>query len=324
MTSDKLNKKPRILAVVGCTAGGKTALAVELARRRDGEVVSCDSMQIYCGMDIGTAKPDAAERGGIPHWMLDVADPADPEGYSCADYVRDAGAAVRDILSRGKLPILCGGTGLYLDAFLRGGTFAVTDTDPVLREELTDIARKEGTGALHEMLRQVDPESAAAIHPNNVKRVVRALEIYRTTGRKKSELDVESRTGPSPWDALVVGLRYNRRDILYNRIDRRVDAMLADGLVEEARRLRQAGIFDVCGTAAQAIGYKELFPYLDGKMTLEEAAGILKTATRRYAKRQLTWFSAREYVHWVDADGPDGVRDFEDIVNNVEKLFPDP
>lgn len=320
----ELNQKPRILAVVGCTAGGKTALAVELARRHGGEVVSCDSMQIYRGMDIGTAKPDAAEQAGIPHWMLDVADPADPGGYSCADYVRDAEAAVRDILSRGKLPILCGGTGLYLDAFLRGGTFAVTETDPALREELTAMANREGSEALHAMLAEVDPESAAAIHPNNVKRVIRALEIYRTTGRKKSQLDIESRTAPSPWDALVVGLRYNDRAILYRRIDRRVDAMLAGGLVEETRRLRQAGIFDACSTAAQAIGYKELFPYLDGEMTLEEAAGVLKTATRRYAKRQITWFSARDYVHWVDADSPDGERDFEDIVNNVEKLFSDP
>ena len=320
----ELNPKPRILAVVGCTAGGKTALAVELARRHGGEVVSCDSMQIYRGMDIGTAKPDAAEQAGVPHWMLDVADPADPGGYSCADYVRDAGAAVRDILSRGKLPILCGGTGLYLDAFLRGGTFAVTETDSALRGELTAIANREGPEALHAMLAEVDPESAAAIHPHNVKRVIRALEIYRTTGRKKSQLDIESRTAQPPWDALVVGLRYNDRVILYRRIDHRVDAMLAGGLVEETRRLRQAGIFDVCSTAAQAIGYKELFPYLDGEMTLEEAAGVLKTATRRYAKRQITWFSARDYVRWVDADSPDGERDFEDIVNNVEKLFSDP
>ena len=314
-------KKPRILAIVGCTASGKTALSVELARRLGGEIVSCDSMQIYRDMNIGTAKPDAEERRGVPHHLMDIVDPRDPAGYSCADYVRDARAAVEDILARGKLPILCGGTGLYLDAFLRGGTFEVTETDLAMRADLTAYAEREGAEALHAILRELDPASAEAIHPNNVKRVVRAIEICRTTGKTKSELDRASREVESPYDALVVGLSYTDRARLYERIDRRVDLMLEAGLVEETKRLREAGIFDTCATAAQAIGYKELFPYLDGAQTLAEAADILKMATRRYAKRQLTWFSAKDYVTWVPYDSPEGLLNFEDIVNNVQKLF---
>ena len=317
-TSDR---RPRLIAVVGSTASGKTALAIALAKQIDGEIVSCDSMQIYRYMDIGTAKPDAEERAGIPHHMIDVADPTDPHGYSVADYVRDARAAVDDILARGKLPILCGGTGLYLDAFLRGGSFEVTDTDPTLRDELQKIAAEQGNDAVHAMLRELDPEAADAIHPNNLKRVIRAIEICRTTGKTKTEIDRTSREVDCPYDACVIGLRYADREILYDRINRRVDAMLSAGLVEETRRLRGMGVFDTCPTAAQAIGYKELFPYLDGQATLDEVSEVLKMATRRYAKRQITWFSAKDYVHWIDADSETGVRDFEDIVNNAKKLF---
>ncbi len=324
--------KPRILAIVGCTASGKTALAVELALRLGGEIVSCDSMQVYRDMNIGTAKPDEAERRGVPHHLMDVVDPTDPRGYSCADYVTDARAAVADIVARGKLPILCGGTGLYLDAFLRGGSFEVTDRDPALRAELTELAERKGPEVLHAMLRELDPEAADAIHPNNVKRVVRAIEICRMTGQTKSELDRASREAESLYDALVVGLLYHDRAVLGERIDRRVDAMMEAGLVEETRRLRTAGVFERCQTAAQAIGYKELFPYLDGTCTLDEAATMLKIATRQYAKRQMTWFRARPYMTWVDCDTPASastelcdsagrVKSFENIVNNVEKLF---
>ena len=318
--------KTRIIAVVGPTASGKTALAVELARRHNGEIVSCDSMQIYKGMNIGTATPDESERGGIPHHLMDFVDPTDPRGYSCADYVTDARAAVEDIAARGKLPILCGGTGLYLDAFLRGGSFEITDSDPALRAELCALADREGAEALHAMLRELDPESADAIHPNTVKRVARAIEICRTTGRKKSELDRESREPESPFDATVIGLRYDSRELLYSRIDRRVDVMLAEGLIEETKRLRESGVFEVCQTAAQAIGYKELFPYLDGSMTLPEAVDVLKMSSRRYAKRQMTWFAAKPYVRWItwdeERDGVFVTKSFEEIVNNVQKLFP--
>ena len=318
-------QKPRILAVVGSTASGKTSLAVELAKQFAGEIVSCDSMQIYRGMNIGTATPDEAERQGIPHHLMDFVDPTDPAGYSCADYVRDARAAVSDILERGKLPILCGGTGLYLDAFLRGGSFEVTDSDPTLRAELCALADREGPDALHAILRELDPVSAEAIHPNNIKRVARAIEICRTTGRKKSDLDRESREPDSPYNATVIGLHYHSRELLYSRIDRRVDLMLEGGLLEETRRLREEGVFEICQTAAQAIGYKELFPYLDGEATLEACTEVLKMATRRYAKRQLTWFRAKPYVTWIDCDTADGgtpiVKKFEDIVNNAKTLF---
>ena len=317
--------KPRILAVVGSTASGKTALAVELARQLGGEIVSCDSMQIYRGMNIGTATPDESERCGIPHHLMDFVDPTDPRGYSCADYVTDARAAVADILARGKLPILCGGTGLYLDAFLRGGSFEVTDSDPVLRAELCALAEREGNLALHAMLSELDPETAATVHPNNVKRVARAIEIYRTTGRKKSELDRESREPDCPYNATVMGLCYDSRSLLYDRIDRRVDIMMEQGLLDETRRLRDMGVFRVCQTAAQAIGYKELFPYLDGEASLESCVETLKMATRRYAKRQITWFSAKPYVTRITCDtlsaGTPIVKNFEDIVNNAKTLF---
>ncbi len=318
-------QKPRILAVVGSTASGKTALAVELARQLDGEIVSCDSMQIYRGMNIGTATPDESERCGIPHHLMDFVDPPAPRGYSCADSVTDARAAVADILARGKLPILCGGTGLYLDAFLRGGSFEVTDSDPALRAELCALAEREGNEALHAMLSELDPETAAAVHPNNVKRVARAIEICRTTGRKKSELDRESREPDCPYNATVMGLCYDSRQLLYDRIDRRVDIMMEQGLLDETRRLRGMGVFDVCQTAAQAIGYKELFPYLDGEASLEACVETLKMATRRYAKRQITWFSAKPYVTRITcdtlSDGAPIVKNFEDIVNNAKTLF---
>lgn len=315
------SKKPPVLAIVGPTASGKTGLSVALAKRLGGEIVSCDSMQLYRYMNIGTAKPTEEEKQGIPHHLMDFVDPTDPKGYSCADYTRDAKAVVDDILSRGKLPIFCGGTGLYLDAFLRGGSFESTDVDLDLRRELTEYAEVHGAEALHVMLRELDPEAAEATHPNNIKRVVRAIEIYRTTGCTKSELDRRSREVESPYSPLVLGLKYNNREILYDRIGQRVDMMLSDGLVEETKKLREMGVFETCLTAAQAIGYKELFPYLEGAATLDQVVETLKTATRHYAKRQMTWFSAKPYVTWLEMDGETGIKDFEDIVNNAEKLF---
>ena len=284
--------KPRIVAVVGSTASGKTALAVELARRYGGEVVSCDSMQLYRGMDIGTAKPDEAERRGVLHHLFDIVDPVAGGSYSCADYVRDARAAVEDILSRGRLPILCGGTGLYLDAFLRGGSFEVTDTDPTLRAALMDLCEREGAEALHAHLAELDPESAATIHPNNVKRVIRAIEICRTTGQTKSELDRRSRLADSPYNALVIGLGYRDRAILYDRIDRRVDRMMEMGLGREVRSLYERGLLVEGTTAGAAIGYKEYAAAIRGECTEAEAAEAIKVATHRYARRQLTWFRA--------------------------------
>ena len=296
-----MTNKIKIAAIVGPTASGKTALSIALAKKYNGEIVSCDSMQVYRGMDVGTAKPDLAEQDGVVHHMFDVADPKST--YSCADYVRDAKEKIKEIVSNGKLPIICGGTGLYLDSLLRGGSFEVTDTLPEYREELMQLATREGNERVHQMLREVDPESADAIHPNNIKRVIRALEIYKSSGVKKSELDKQSREPESEYDALVVGIRFADREALYDRINCRVDIMLDMGLEEETRRLLAEGVFESSGTATQAIGYKELLGYINGEMTLCEAAEELKTASRRYAKRQMTWFNSHSNVQWIDVEG---------------------
>ena len=311
-------QKLKILAIVGPTASGKTAVSIEIAKRLGGEIVSCDSMQIYRRMDIGTAKPTTEEMCGIPHHLIDAVEPDAP--FSCAEYVSLATDAVNDIAARKKLPILCGGTGLYLDRFLCG-EMEETHANEDLRASLFAFAEREGVAALHDRLCAVDPESARAIHPNNVKRVVRALEIYEQTGIPKSEFDRRSQVGESPYDAVVIGLHYPRREVLYERINRRVDIMLADGLLEETRRLLDEGVFEVNQTAAQAIGYKELLGYLDGKETLTDAAENLKTATRRYAKRQLTWFSAKPYVKWVEMEKDGSLRSLDDVCKEVLSLF---
>ena len=310
-----MTNKPRILAIVGPTAGGKTALSIALAKRLGGEIICCDSMQIYRGMNVGTAKPDEAERDGVPHHLFDILDPEQP--FSVNTYLELAAKAVEDILRRGRLPIFCGGTGLYLDAFLRGGLPETPGADPALREELLALARERGEDFLHAQLSSVDPESAEAIHKNNVRRVVRALEIYRLTGVTKSEWDRRSTALHSPYNAAVLGLFFEDRSLLYARIEQRVDMMLEMGLAEETARLYAAGVFEHSPTAAAAIGYKELLPYLRGECTLSEATEELKTATRRYAKRQLTWFGAKDYVRHLYADEGGSMRKSEEIVNNA-------
>ena len=312
------HKKIKILAIVGPTASGKTAVSIEVARRLGGEIVSCDSMQVYRRMNIGTAKPTVEEMSGVPHHMIDTVEP--DVAFSCADYVTMAGKAVREIVARQKLPILCGGTGLYLDRFLCG-EMEETHADEDLRASLFAFAEREGALALHERLRAVDPKSADAIHPNNVKRVVRALEIYEQTGIPKSEFDRRSQAVESPFEAVVVGLFYPRREVLYERINRRVDMMMADGLLEETRGLLEDGVFEVNLTAAQAIGYKELLGYLGGNETLTEATESLKTATRRYAKRQFTWFSAKPYVRWVDMEREGELRSLDAVCDEIVSLF---
>ena len=311
--------KIRIGAVVGCTASGKTALAIELAKRLDGEIICCDSMQIYKGMDIGTAKPTAEERKTVAHHLTDFLSPDVP--YSCADYVKDAEKAVEDITSRGKFPLFCGGTGLYLDRFLKGGTEDGAVSLPEYREELYKYAQTHGAGALYAILEQKDKECAASVHPNNIKRVVRALEIIEATGEKKSDVDKRNSRMTDKYESVVIFPYFNDRSLLYSRIDRRVDKMMADGLADETERLYRDGVFDKSFTASQAIGYKELLPYVLGEDTLENCIEKLKTATRRYAKRQLTWFSSKEYAQKVEMDDANGEKMFEDIVNISEKLF---
>lgn len=294
-------QKYPLLAVVGPTASGKSSLAVELARALDGEIVSCDSMQIYSGMDIGTAKPAQADMRGVPHHLLDIAEPDQP--FSCADYVQACRLVIGELTARRKLPILCGGTGLYLERLLWGGTDERDAApDPAVRQRWTEYAEEHGKSELHRRLAEVDPESAKAIHENNVPRVIRALEIYETTGVTKSEWDRRTRLSEPDYRAVVIGLYFEDRELLYSRINLRVEQMLAGGLLEETRRLMQAGIFEKNGTAAQAIGYKELLSYLRGEEPYEAAVERLKQATRRYAKRQMTWFRARSGIRWIAAD----------------------
>ncbi|MCD8390414.1 MAG: tRNA (adenosine(37)-N6)-dimethylallyltransferase MiaA [Firmicutes bacterium] len=303
--------KIMIAAVAGATASGKTALAIELAKRCDGEIVSADSMQIYKYMDIGTAKPTARERAEAVHHLIDFVELSEP--FSAADYAALAHERIADIAARGKLPIICGGTGLYVNSVIDDVKFAETERDGEYRAELFAIAEKEGNARLHDMLRAVDPKSADAIHENNVKRVVRALEFYSQTGTRLSEhkaaAEHDSRYAPimfaPDWD----------RALLYERVNRRVDIMLESGLVGEVKALREMGLTRDM-QSMQGIGYKEIFDYLDGGKTLSEAAEEIKLASRRYAKRQLTWFRRDKRIHWLAAGG-DMARRAEEIVNNA-------
>ncbi len=281
----------KAIAVTGPTAVGKTAFAIALAKRYGGEIISCDSMQIYRGMNVGTAKATQEEQSEVPHHMLDICDPSAP--YSAADYAKEAFRVAKDIAARGKLPIFCGGTGLYLEAVRTGRHETEAVSDEAYRASLMRIAEQEGNEALHAMLTKVDIEAAAAIHPNNVKRVIRALEIYHVTGKTKTQQDKESESLAPQLALCTFCLTFHDRDRLYRRIDERVDAMFDEGLLEEARALYG---LEISPTAKQAIGYKELFALFDGQDTLEGAKEKIKLASRRYAKRQLTWFLAKPHV----------------------------
>lgn len=287
--------------IVGPTASGKTRMAVELAQRHNGEVISADSMQIYRTMDIGTAKPTKEEMGGIPHHMIDVADPE--EDFSVARYVEMAARCVDDVLARGKLPIVAGGTGLYIDSLLSGRTFAPFSPDSALRGELERELEEQGGPAMLEALRQVDPEAAARLHPNDHKRIIRALEVYRSTGKTITQHNRETQAIPPRYNALTIGLAFQDRQAMWKRIDQRVDEMVAAGLEDEVRRLLTSGISPKC-TAMQAIGYKEFTQALSGEMTWQEAAEVVKLRSRQYAKRQLTWFGRNPSTRWVRWDDP--------------------
>ncbi len=291
----------KALAIVGPTASGKTALAIAVAQRIGGEIISCDSMQIYRGLDIGTAKPTPQEQAAVPHHLLDILTP--DAVYSAAQYGEDAYTCACDIAARGRVPVFCGGTGLYLEAVRRARHDAELSGSATVRERLLAEAEMPGgPERLYGRLLQVDPVQAAACHPHNVRRVVRALEIYEWTGIPKSQWDARTNKTPPRVDFLTVGLWFSDRALLYERIDRRVDQMLAEGLVGEARRAETAGWLREQSTVAQAIGYKELVPYLHGEEPLEAATQRLKTATRRYAKRQLTWFSQTPGLVRIYAD----------------------
>ena len=289
--------KPNILVICGPTASGKTALAVELALRLDGEVVSADSMQVYRGMDIGTAKPTAQEMRGVPHHMLDIAGPA--ENYSVARYVAEAVPVVDGILARGRLPIVAGGTGLYIDHLIAGRRFAPFEADSGLRGELQERARSEGLPALRAELERVDPEAAARIHPNDEKRTIRALEVFLATGKPISQHDRESRALPDRYTPLTIALNFQERPWLWERIDRRVDEMMDRGLEREVRGLLASGVPGDC-TAMQAIGYKELAAAVLEGRPVDQGAEEVKLRSRQYAKRQLTWFRRNRQAYWYN------------------------
>ena len=287
--------KPDILVICGPTASGKTALAAALARRFGGEVVSADSMQVYRRMDIGTAKPTAEEMQGVPHHMLDVADPE--ENYSVARYVREAVPIVDGILTRGKLPVVAGGTGLYIDNLIAGRQFAPFAPDSGLRQSLQARVRLDGLPALRVHLEQADPEAAAKIHPNDEKRTIRALEVWLSTGKTITRHDRESQALPRRYAPLTIALNFRERPWLWERIDRRVDEMMERGLEREVRRLLADGVPQGC-TAMQAIGYKELAAAILEGRALSEGAEEVKLRSRQYAKRQLTWFRRNREAHW--------------------------
>ena len=285
----------KIVVITGPTASGKTALGVALCQKLNGEVVSADSMQIYRRMTIGTAKPTPEEMQGIPHHMIDVAEPE--ENWSVARYVEEAAACVEDILARGKLPVIVGGMGLYIDSLLSGRTFAGGAVNEALRQELSERYDEIGARGLLGELRKVDPERAEKLHPGDKKRIVRALEVFILTGKTITEHDRETKAIPPRWEAAKIALDFESRQTLYDRIDRRVDDMFARGLMDEVRSLLSSGVPDDC-TAMQAIGYKEAVAALRGECSVEEARARIQQESRRYAKRQLTWFRRDKEIEW--------------------------
>lgn len=308
-----------IIAVLGATASGKSALALSLAARHGGEIVSCDSMQIYKGMDIGTAKPTKEEMRAVPHHMIDIASPDDD--FSAGDYAAAASDAIDGIIARGRLPVVCGGTFLYLDALTEVSSYSEAVKDEALRASLAEYAKDHGASALHRELEKVDPVSAEAIHENNVKRVIRAIEIYRTTGKPKSVWDAESKEAEPPYRARRIIIEYRERSILYDRIDRRVDAMMASGLEAEVKALYERGALSPEKIASQAIGYKEFIDYFEGYATLGETVDRIKQSSRNYAKRQLTWLKRYKDALVVFGDESGSARASEDIAAEAEELL---
>ena len=304
----------RIICIAGPTASGKTALAVDLARELGGEVVSCDSMQVYRRMDIGTAKPTPEEMQDIPHHMIDVAEP--DEDFSVSKYCAMATPIVEDILRRGKVAVIAGGTGLYMDALIRGNDFAPCPSTGV-RERLEAQADAVGMEQMLETLRSIDPEAAGRLHLLDRKRILRALEVYYETGETITAHNLRTQSVPPKFTPLWLGLDFTDRADLYSRIDRRVGLMLEAGLMDEIRQLLASGIPEKC-TAMQAIGYKEFVDALDGRCTIEEAADQVRQSSRRYAKRQLTWFRRNSAMHWLRR-GPETTA--EELLDRARQAF---
>lgn len=308
----------KMLAVVGPTASGKSELAVQLCKKYSGEVVSCDSMQIYKKMNIGTAKPTCDEMQGVPHHLIDFLEPGTE--YSVSDYVTDAEKVVNDLESRGVTPVFCGGTGLYIDSFVSGIKFSEFENDPDVRERLELEYANDGIDGIYNRLSMVDPEIAMAIDVHNAKRVIRALEVYETTGITMTEWNRRSKVNAAKKNCLIIGLDYEDRQLLYDRIDMRVDLMIEAGLLEETKALIDDGLLTT-KTASQAIAYKELIPYFEGTDSLDSCIEILKRNSRRYAKRQLTWFRRNTEIKWIFKDGLENGEILEAAFEMVDKYF---
>ena len=294
--------------VCGPTASGKSALAVEIARKFSGEIVSADSMQIYKEMNIGTAKPDEIEKGGITHHLVDFLPVS--EEYSVSQFVQDANKCIDDILSKNKVAVVCGGTGLYIDSLINNVQFLKTENSDEIRQELNVFLKENGIEALFERLKKVDPQAAESIHMNNTKRVIRALEINMLTGKTLSAVNAQS-VKSRKYKTLFIGVNFRNRDNLYNRINLRVDQMIKSGLVEEAEMIHNQKLSK---TAIGAIGYKEIFDYLDGKVDLDTSVEVLKQKTRNYAKRQITWFKRNDEINWFY---PDEYENYSLFLNTV-------
>lgn len=310
---DYLNNKIKLITVVGPTASGKTRLGVELAKRYGGEVISADSMQIYKGMQIATAKPTVEEMQGIPHHLMDFLEPN--QTYSVAMFVDDAKKCIEDISSRGKIPVIVGGTGLYVDSLLNNISFHESQRDTGLSEKLRELYYTEGVDYLLDMLRKFDGESAERLETEkNPKRIIRAIEFYKTTGITITEQNKNSKNEESPYSAIKLGLNFEDRQKLYDRINKRVDLMVEAGLVSEAKHVFNS---ELSFTSVKAIGYKELFPYLKGELPLEECIEKLKQETRRYAKRQITWFKRDKEINWLY---PDKAESFEQLFEQAVQI----
>ena len=307
---DFLKNSIKVISVVGPTASGKTKLAVALAKKFNGEIISADSMQIYKGMQIATAKPDEDEMQGIPHHLIDFL--SVDKTYSVAMFVKDASECINDITSRGKLPIIAGGTGLYVDSLLKNIRFSEENRDTEVSDELRKIYYEHGTEMLLEMLSEFDPESARRLSKEkNAKRIIRAIEFYKTTGKTITEQIGDSQCEESPYNAIKIGLNFTDREKLYDKINKRVDLMLKSGLIDEAREVLNS---DLSFTSVKAIGYKELAPYINNELSLDECIEKLKRETRRYAKRQITWFKRDKEINWLYMDE---YNSFEDLIDKV-------
>jgi len=304
-----------LLVITGPTAVGKTELSLKLAEELHGEIISADSMQIYRYMDIGTAKATAEERKRIKHYMIDIINP--DETYSLADYQKEADRLIREISARGYLPIMVGGTGLYIRAVVQGFLLPEMEVNHQLRAELREMASKHGNEYLHQKLAEIDPEHARKMHPNDLRRIIRAIEIFEETGRNMSYYLEKQKNTPPRYNTLKIGLNRNREE-LYERVNQRVDLMIKEGLVDEIKNIIKAG-YNISTTALQGLGYKEIIGYLNGEYSLEEAINLLKKNTRNYAKRQITWFKREKDLHWFNLTGKSESKVYQEIMALISR-----